>query len=157
MAEIYHFGSHRADEPPQDGSHRTRNQEILDRLRAEQEAADTPQARLLSELRGMEETLLGNHRQYERLWEAAEQLGIRPPVRTAEQIVKEITSSWPTPLPPCFSFYGDDAPPEQQPPPAPVDMREYPSITDTLTNNPKYFLPDSGPSNDQDHGPERGR
>jgi hypothetical protein len=156
MADIYDFGSHRAGEPPQDGPPRTRNQEILDRFLAEQKAA-TPQARLLNELRAMEETLMGNHRQYERLWEAAEQLGIRPPVRTAGQIVKEIASSWPTPLPPCLSFYRDDAPPEQQPPPAPVDMREYPSVTAALLADPQAFQADSGPSNDHDHGPDRGR
>ena len=39
--------------------------------------------------KNQEETLLGNHRRYVRLWEEADRLGITPPVRTASQIVAE--------------------------------------------------------------------
>jgi hypothetical protein len=59
MAKIIDFGAHL---PPRDDQPRTSNREILDRIEAMAAAADTPEARLLSELRGMEETLLGNHR-----------------------------------------------------------------------------------------------
>jgi hypothetical protein len=105
MAHILDFGSNRS---PENDPPRTRNQELLAQIQAAAEAADTPEARLLSELRGMEETLLAKHREYVRLWEAADQLGIRPPVRTASQIVAEADGFPPgtPPLPPSLSPYG---------------------------------------------------
>src|SRR5687768_12397219 len=89
MAEIYDFGSSRAGRPPREGPPRSRDQEILARLHAQLKAADTPEARLLSELRGLEETLLGNQWRYARLWEAAEQLGIEPRLPTPAEIIAD--------------------------------------------------------------------
>jgi hypothetical protein len=104
MAKIIDFDPHRSSRK---ASQPTRNQEILAQILAEAKAADTPEARLLNKLRAMEETLLANHRQYVRLWEAADQLGITPPVRTAEQIVAEANGFPPgtPPLPPSLSPY----------------------------------------------------
>jgi len=65
----------------------SRNQQLLAQIQADAKVADTPEARLLSEIRGMEETLLGNHRQYARLWNAAEQLGIKPSVAMPGEIL----------------------------------------------------------------------
>jgi hypothetical protein len=116
MTEILPFN--RPSDPPL-----SRNQELLAQIQAQAKAADTPENRLLNELRGMEETLLGNHRQYVRLWEAAAQLGITPPVRTASQIVAE-ADGFPAgtpPLPPSIEQYGGQPrllllPPRSSPP-----------------------------------------
>jgi hypothetical protein len=114
MAEIHNFPSRQAHPSPQDAPLPSRNQEILARIQTDAKAQDTPEAKLLSELRGMEETLLANHRQYVRLWEAADQLGITPPVRTASQIVAEADGlpEGTPPLPPSLSFYTDAPDPE---------------------------------------------
>ena len=103
----------------------TRNQQLLAQIRADAHAADTPEARLLNELRGMEETLLGNHRRYARLREEADQLGISPPIRTASQIVAE-ADGFPQgtpPLPPSPSFLSD-TPGEMNQSPSPGDIAE---------------------------------
>jgi hypothetical protein len=90
MAKIIDFDSHGSprNDPPS-----TRNQELLAQLQAQAKAADTSQARLLNELRGMEATLLANHRQYVRLWDAARQHGIDPPVATAAEIIVKAADS----------------------------------------------------------------
>jgi hypothetical protein len=71
---------------------RTHNQKILANIEATAKAADTPQNRLLSELRGTEETLLYNHVRFARLRETAEQLGIKPPVMTPAEIIAKADS-----------------------------------------------------------------
>lgn len=104
MAEIYDLASYRAAKSPHEVPP-TRNQEILAQIQAQAKVADTPEARLLNELRGMEETLLGKHRQYARLWEAADRLGINPPVRTGWQILADAEGMFPQgtpPLPPAI-------------------------------------------------------
>lgn len=130
MAKIYDFGPGRGGEPLWDGPSRSRNQAILDELRAKL-AADTPEARLLSELRGLEETLLGNHRTYVRLWEAADQLGITPPVRTAAQIVAEADTPEGWSLPPQLTPDGGD----------PAD-RSIPSAAEIVAEPGRFLEPD---------------
>jgi hypothetical protein len=122
MAKVYDLDAYRNAERPQDEPPRSRNQEILAELQAKQQALDTPKARLLNELRGMEETLLAGHRRYARLWEAADQLGINPPVRTPSQILAEAEGMFPehTPsLPPSLSV-SLDAPAEKLPSPGDI-------------------------------------
>jgi hypothetical protein len=105
MPKIIDFETHRS---PENDPPRTRNQELLAQIQAEAKAADTPEARLLNELRATEEILLANHRQYVRLWEAADQLGITPPVRTAEQIVRDADiPPGMLPVTPCLTPYTD--------------------------------------------------
>jgi hypothetical protein len=65
----------------------SRNRTSLAQLRIAHHASDTPTARLIAEIRGLEETLLGNHRQYARLLRCAAVLGIEPPVATPAEIV----------------------------------------------------------------------
>jgi hypothetical protein len=89
MAKIYDFGAYRAGPPPRDQPPLSRNREILARLQARLKAADTPETRLVNELRGLEETLLGNHRRYARLWEDAERLGLKPPLPTPSEIGRD--------------------------------------------------------------------
>jgi hypothetical protein len=138
MAKIIDFGIHLS---PRDDPPRTPNQEILDRIKAMAEAADTREARLLSELRGMEETLLANHRKYARLWEAAEQLGIVPPVRTAERIVADADPMFPEgtpPLPTCLSVMTGS--PEERTPADLVERARTPSPHPTNGHTPGHKL-----------------
>ena len=53
------------------------NQAILAQLRLARQASDTPAERLISQLRGLEETLLSDHRRYARLLRSAAELGPR--------------------------------------------------------------------------------
>jgi hypothetical protein len=99
MAEIHDLAQLRAAKMPKE-ARQTPNQEILARIQARAQAADTPEARLLTEMRAMEETLFANHRRYVRMWEAADQLGILPPVRTAKQIVADADPMFPVGTPP---------------------------------------------------------
>lgn len=55
------------------------NQAILAQLRLARQASDTPAERLISQLRGLEETLLSDHRRYARLLRSAAELGLKPP------------------------------------------------------------------------------
>jgi len=63
------------------------NQAILAQLRLARQASDTPAERLISQLRGLEETLLSDHRRYARLLRSAAELGLEPPAAMPAQIV----------------------------------------------------------------------
>jgi hypothetical protein len=99
MAEFYDLDDFRVARSSQEEP-ATRNQKLLAEIRAKAELANTPEARLLNELRSMEETLLANHRQYGRLWEAADQLGIDPAVRTSSQLAAAADGMFPEGVPP---------------------------------------------------------
>jgi hypothetical protein len=63
------------------------NQAILAQLRLARQASDTPAERLISQLRGLEETLLSDHRRYARLLRSAAKLGLESPAAMPAQIV----------------------------------------------------------------------
>jgi hypothetical protein len=155
MAKIYELGAYQPNTQAPVDSPVSHNQEILARLQAMQEAYETPEARLVSELRGMEETLLANHRQYVRLWEAADRLGITPPVRTAEQIVREAdVPQGLSPLPPSLSSY-TDAPVAESQSPAPAPPQPWPSeIAEANRQKPAGMEQgkDTGNSHENDAG-----
>jgi hypothetical protein len=65
----------------------SRNQALLAQLRMTKHASDTPAERLISQLRGLEETLLANHRRYARLLRSAAELSLEPPVAKPAEIV----------------------------------------------------------------------
>ena len=110
MADVYDFQSRRAEGSTPNEPPRTRNQEILAQHQADAEAADTPEARLLSATAAWRKHCWGITGSMSACGKRRISSCIKPPVRTAQQIVADADSMFPDgtrPLPPSLTPYTD--------------------------------------------------